>query len=104
MTDRLKPCPFCGGEARYIDATTAIPYDREIYFVECKECRSNSDMYYSLENAIKAWNTRKPIDRIVEQLEEEVKWAETHGTDKKFRHGRISGLLTAQRLVKGGAE
>ena len=106
MTDRLRECPFCGGEV-YVSREDCYGNIDDNYLVHCDECGLQFgfiNQFESEEEAIKAWNTRKPMDRIVEQLEEEVKWAETHGTDKKFRHGRISGLLTAQRLVKGGAE
>ncbi len=52
---KLKPCPFCGGEAEIIDNE---------YFVDvsCKDhhCRGWADSlsYKSKEQAIKAWNRR----------------------------------------------
>ena len=66
----LKRCPFCGGEAKLrIDH-----YPRTVYSVEC----SNEDcfigqlgVYRKKEEAIKVWNTRKPMHNIVERLEEE---------------------------------
>lgn len=70
---KLKPCPFCGGEAvlHVEDGVCAI----------CRKCGCRTislvDGNYSGKpggNAIKAvaekWNTRKPMERIVEQLEE----------------------------------
>lgn len=61
----LKRCPFCGGEAR-----TASVFGRA--GVICTECDANIRMFLdaSMEDAIEAWNTRKPMDRIVERLEE----------------------------------
>ena len=68
----LKRCPFCGGEAELI--TT---YDTEM--VRCKKCFGKTQTftgdYYDEGQmcgmyAIPAWNTRKPMDRIVERLEE----------------------------------
>lgn len=67
MSDtRLKHCPFCGGEAKktFINWKPAI---------QCKTCKANVYREYleQVEGAeILLWNTRKPIDRIVEQLEE----------------------------------
>ena len=54
----LKPCPFCGGEAKYV---YAMPYNA----VKCKKCKSWGktvlDRYEQRdgkENAIEAWNRR----------------------------------------------
>ena len=37
----------------------------------CLECRSKTKLYNTKASAIKAWNTRKPMQNIVERLEEE---------------------------------
>ena len=52
MTDELKPCPFCGGEARifYPDCTFAR--------VGCRQCRTVSNGYATQQEAIDAWNRR----------------------------------------------
>ena len=36
----------------------------------CLECRSKTKLYNTKASAIKAWNTRKPMERIAERLEE----------------------------------
>lgn len=73
MSDtKLKPCPFCGGEAKL----RKLNKDRG-YFVLCSKCGCRTPYFkyrYApiddlREDAIDTWNTRKPIDRIVEQLE-----------------------------------
>lgn len=66
---KLLPCPFCGGEARLRGERYFQPNVRRN--VICKECFSNSGWYKTDEEAIKAWNTRKPMERIIERLEEE---------------------------------
>ena len=55
MTE-LKPCPFCGGEAR----ASVEPYrpHNEFDHVSCQECWARIDSQDSLEDAITAWNTR----------------------------------------------
>lgn len=54
---------------------------------------------------IKEQPTAYDISKVAAELEEESEWAKTHGTDKSFRKGRISGLRTAIRIVrKGGVE
>lgn len=43
---------------------------------------------------------RKVFDEIIEELEIEINWAKTHGSDKSCRDGRVSGLATAMRIIK----
>ncbi len=53
--DKLKPCPFCGGEA------TIRKYEyfsEDTYNVYCEECGCEISMYYSEGDAIDAWNRR----------------------------------------------
>ena len=57
---KLKSCPFCGGEAKVYNGQ-----------VVCTKCWSGSACEDTTEKAIEIWNTRKPMDRIVEQLEEQ---------------------------------
>ena len=72
---KLLPCPFCGGEAiiqvissHTHEITKWLPDYNGEAIVECK-CGC-SIMRDTEEEAIKAWNTRKPIENIVKELEE----------------------------------
>ena len=63
--ERLKPCPFCGGEAekRYIKrkklfAFMRFPYNTHYVYVKCKTCGVMSRVCVTIENAIEAWNRR----------------------------------------------
>lgn len=57
--DRMKPCPFCGGEAELREGALG----RKTY-VYCKECLSTGKMfsistsYCANDKAIEAWNRR----------------------------------------------
>lgn len=66
---QLLNCPFCGGEA------TMTHYNNKFakwYQVVCMNCHlSQTSTYLSEEVAITAWNTRKPMERIVERLEKD---------------------------------
>ena len=63
---RLLPCPFCGGEAE-------LNLFLGNYCVTCTECMGAIFPAKGMtkEEAIQAWNTRKPVDAVLEHLEEE---------------------------------
>lgn len=65
MKHKLKPCPFCGGEA--YEYYTGLNF--ELCQVICKECGSKTARIIA-EESIALWNTRKPMDKIVDELEE----------------------------------
>ncbi len=52
---KLKPCPFCGGEARYFPFWNENPAD---YWVRCKICGCETACYDTQEDAAVAWNRR----------------------------------------------
>ena len=64
---KLLRCPFCGGEAELLKGQCEIDN-----YVMCLECRSKTKLYNTKASAIKAWNTRKTLDRIAERLEDET--------------------------------
>lgn len=50
----LKPCPFCGGEARAYKSEIVLPG----YTVLCKKCNATVNYFLTNEEAIEAWNRR----------------------------------------------
>ena len=67
MSEELKPCPFCGGEAQIVGGADSG------YAAYCPECidggHTEMGWYFTEADAIDSWNTRyDPIDdaRIVE--------------------------------------
>ena len=58
MTEKLKPCPFCGGEARLVNDTSG----KSVWTVSCEsqECYVSPEAanYDKAEWAIAAWNRR----------------------------------------------
>lgn len=112
---KLKPCPFCGGEAglrHYEDFNKDFSSVYKFY-VWCKDCEVQSMPTANVERAINAWNTRKPMDDIVEQLKKKreqcfdssSKIEETGNiiiADRYFY--KAMGLVNAIQIVKGGVE
>jgi len=57
MSEKLLPCPFCGGEAE-IERLE----DPTIWFVDCSQCKCQLDeTYETKEDVIEAWNTRRSL-------------------------------------------
>ena len=49
---KLKPCPFCGGEAK----TQSYYHDYAVY---CRKCEAATRRFYpTKQEAIEAWNRR----------------------------------------------
>ena len=108
MNKELKPCPFCGGEA-------VINILLGNYCVTCTECNGSIFPAAGMteEEAIEAWNTRKPIDKVVERLEEKKSTLERMARiekqigstykRKQFERG-AKEIGVAIEIVKGGAE
>jgi len=48
----LKPCPFCGGEAK-IQGITVV-------WIKCKQCGTSTCGFKEEKRAIDLWNSRKP--------------------------------------------
>ena len=77
---KLLPCPLCG-ESVEIDEIPPHTHSIATFMVDCDglaiiECKCGCSITRETrEKAIKVWNTRKPMDKIVEQLEEEKEYS-----------------------------
>lgn len=49
---KLKPCPFCGGEAKIIGAIGAV------FCARCTECGAETQSELSEQQAAELWNRR----------------------------------------------
>lgn len=104
--EELKKCPFCGGEAKIISKNSV----EDKYAVMCTDVRCIAfdiePSYLEKNKAIKAWNTRKPMERIVERLENE-KGTEVFAISvsgrncgNSYRIGYETGIDEAIEIVK----
>lgn len=105
---KLKRCPFCGGKAAL---NKGIGLDGlNGWVVECNnyECIAYSlgSIYRSQDAAITRWNTRKPMERIVERLEQQKGfhkkgWNEHNAYDE---YGAYFAIDRAIEIVKEESE
>ena len=65
MTDKIRECPFCGGEAMLRKRGRNTQN-----YVVCENCGAVSKITETEADAIEAWNNRTTMDRIVEEVNE----------------------------------
>ena len=56
--EKLKSCPFCGGNGRIYTESYSHRKNDIDYFIECRQCASCTDIFETEEDAIEAWNRR----------------------------------------------
>ena len=61
MTENLKRCPFCGGEAKCIEYYG-------LYHVVCCDCYTTGRDCPSIETACKSWNSRPIENELTERI------------------------------------
>ena len=62
--DAIKNCPCCGGKAKLYKKRSYFAF----FIVGCTECGLRTDDLPAAEKAIERWNTRMPVDKMIEQL------------------------------------
>ena len=98
MTEKLKPCPFCGGEPFMVDAEID---GRVYYIVKCGTCHCTSGvMQMSRPAAAEAWNRR--VERTCpdswKQLEKDIQRIAGGGVCGYYgKAGKPCGDCPAQR-------
>ena len=93
----LKLCPFCGGEA-----VTENRHNRytDWWEVKCTDCNASLNERYEYEfEAVAAWNTRKPMEAVVAELENFEMWKELLIYDLSHREREI--IEKAISIVRG---
>lgn len=88
----LKPCPFCGGEAKLED----LGFPHHVYCTNCGArvtgCRFGED---GEEDAIKIWNMRKKSERD----EAEIKLKEIHKFLNKHHEYAIKAEWNSEGFI-----
>lgn len=63
MSNELKPCPFCGGNAE-------VTYAMGEYWARCPRCRASGSMEQTEGLAIEAWSRRPTEDALQARIAE----------------------------------
>lgn len=60
IDNNLKPCPFCGGEAKLVKRKFKVGFypSGGTYYVHCKKCLITTQPRTSAGPVIEAWNRR----------------------------------------------
>lgn len=59
ITEELKPCPFCGGEAERFTIGAEEPNNAGGDVISCTRCEASSHVEFGRkENLVSRWNTR----------------------------------------------
>ena len=95
---KLLPCPFCGYDYAQIE------HDKEGWvYVQCHKsgCMARTDGCLNEDEASRLWNTRKPMERIIERLEESA--------DQCIKIGDVYGFSATNEAIfvvkeEGGIE
>ena len=84
--NELKQCPFCGGVAKLYGSSKI----------------TGTGFCETVADAIEKWNTRKPIEKIVEQLEEWTFNADVNLGDGTVKNSDLIASENAIDIVKRG--
>ena len=100
---KLKPCPFCGGEAHKRIAFPVDPDGMEMnmYIVGCKFCDIEFSWLWDEECAIELWNNRPTEEEIREKaIDELVEKISIYGTYDHYGN-TIDVFEIAEQMKKG---
>ena len=53
--ENVKKCPFCGGEGVLQKSINDLPIE---FFVYCRNCNMETQLFKTTEEALAFWNTR----------------------------------------------
>ena len=103
MSETLKPCPFCGGDAKIKCGEIVNRYNTAVYrhyHVECMSCGVDTRYFDTEADAIEAWN-RAMGERTAKVIEHDASITDTDG----YKYQRSEYLCGAcKKKVLGGDE
>ena len=100
QNDKLLPCPFCGDEVEFHPQEHHMNNFWNKNTIYCPTCdfMMEETSWFLL---FKKWNTRKPMERIVEQLEKLADEANDNMYESYY-DGKEDGIRESIEIVKAG--
>ena len=97
MSDELKPCPFCGGEAEF-----EYYWWQETVVIKCPKCGASSEPQFYENEAIEAWNKRVETSQFEKNELEFIIKVLLHDSVAKQTEDimRINIIRKCQKLIK----
>ena len=101
MSEEIKKCPMCGGEADIFD--DAYDEKRGDFYIMCCSCDLKTKNHFIETDAIKEWNkrTHDDLDKLEQFCKERLINLETitNNTIHNYSNGIIYGELVALKDV-----
>lgn len=94
---KLLPCPFCGSENIMLDKTK----EDTLHLAVCRNCVAEVSGF-TRDGAIRAWNTRKPMDdveTVLKKISDDYK-----NSADPYEQGKAFAYNNAIGIVRGGGE
>ena len=100
---KLLPCPFCGGKAEIGDCGSGT------FKIQCEnDCIAGNNHFLrkDINVLVRAWNTRKPMERILKRLSSKEVLENVAPSDDVLTNGYVKGIKKAIEICKeeGGIE
>ena len=97
MSNKLKPCPFCGGHA-IIDGC-----DDTLWIVICKECNASIGYKETKEEAIEEWNRRVQPTFTPDELDAIRRMFDIRRSERELSKIEQSIIDKCVNALKGGS-
>ena len=97
MSNKLKPCPFCGGHA-IIDGC-----DDTLWIVICKECNAAIGYKETQEEAIEEWNRRVQPTFTPDELDAIRRMFDIRRSERELSKIEQSIIDKCVNALKGGS-
>lgn len=95
MSEKLKPCPFCGGEAKLCHGNAA-PF----WYITCTKCSYYTLDFQDKDEGISAWNTRHN-NKTVEEMTYNETWELVSHRFKHYKGGMYKTIGVAIHTETG---
>ncbi len=101
VTQELKPCPFCGGEAQRFTLTEEDePMNAGGDVITCLKCQASSHVEFGRkENLVSCWNTRTTSLAAQDGLVEAICQARCFTPSVRWDDGMTEGAAQIERMI-----